>query len=205
MNLIAVALTSLILTPVVFAEGKYKAVVIEDRKPTTSSSGNSTEIEASIKLHITDELGSECRYKSNPKRVLSVNLIEQTAGTNRGKFLADVAYVADPNMVGVINKDGLVIDAMRLLKVISQDKKTKANKIVTVLLRPHVIPAGRNSPEQVAKFQIDLSALAKISWDETDGAGFEQVLRSKGSIGMTPYMIQNGGKFLILKPEQLDL
>lgn len=200
-----ILLIPILMTSIAFAEGKYKPVVIGDKNVETTAAKTPSAIESAIQDHVVAELGDQPRYKSGGKRVLSINLIEQVAGPNKGKILADVSYIADPNIVGVINKDGLIIDAMRLLKVISQDKRIKVKKIVTVLLRPYVVTIDNKTSEQVAKFQIDLSAFAGIKWDQIDGAKFETILSSKGNITMAPYMVQNGGKFLILKREQLDL
>lgn len=195
----------LTMTSTAFADGKYISVSSEDIKSISSDIKTASATESVIRDHIIGELGEQSRYKTNPKRVLSISLIDQLAGPNEGKFLADINFITEPNMMGLINLDGLIIDVMRIAKVISQDKSVKLSKIAVIQLRPHIIPFGGGSPEQVAKFEIDLASLEEMSWGQTDGLRFENVLQKKGKISMSPYFLKNGGKFLILKKEQLDL
>lgn len=188
----------------VFAQGKYTPIVITD-EPKLEKVESESPTKKVIQTHIIAELGEKPRYKSVNKRVLSINLTEQVAGPNEGKLLADIAYIADPNMMGVIDRNGMVIDAMRVVKAITQDPKIKSHKVGILLLRPHVVPIGRDQPEQMIKIQISLQEVSSINWDQMDGAGFEKILTSKGTLSVSPYFVKNGGKFLVLKREQLDL
>lgn len=190
----------------VFAEGKYKTVVIKEQKKESQVEKTPSPVEIGIEKLVIDELGEKPVYKSGRNRTVSVSLIEQVAGPHIGKYLLDLSYVSDPALTGPKNvtKDGLVIDAMRIMKAISKDKNVKSAKIVEVMLRPHVFVAG-GTLEQLLKIQVELSALRGPKWDGVTGAYFEELVRQRGKLNLSPYLIQNGGQFLILKQEQLDL
>lgn len=203
----SILILSFLMTSVCFADGnRYKTIYddkkVETAKPSTDLTEKSP-IEVAVEKYVIEALGEQSRYKSNNKRVIGVNLIEQIAGIDKGKLLLDLTYISDPDMLNNVNKDGLIIDAMRVIASLSKDKKIKA-KVGEVMLRPHVVVKD-GAVEQLAKFQIRLADLKGPNWDGVTGMYFENLLKQSGKINITPYFINNGGKFLVLKKEQLNL
>lgn len=190
----------------VFAEGKYATVVINGQMRESKEVKTRSPVEVAVEKLVIDELGEKPAYRGGGNRVVSVSLIEQVAGPHTGKYFLDLSYISDPALIGPKNvtKDGLVIDAMRIMKAISSNKIVKSAKIVEVMLRPHVFVAG-GTLEQLLKVQIEMSALRGPKWDGVTGAYFEELLRQRGKLNLSPFLIHNGGQFLILKPEQLDI
>lgn len=203
-NKILIFIFSMMIALMTFAQDKPKYVPYNPNLPPKSepAKGKSS-LEVSIEKYVIEALGEQSRYKSENKRVIGVNLIEQIAGVDKGKLLLDLTYISDPDMLNNINQDGLVIDGMRIVAAISKDKKIKA-KVGEVMLRPHVVVKD-GAVEQLAKFQIRLADLKGPNWDGVTGVYFENLLKEKGKINITPFFINNGGKNLVLKKEQLNL
>lgn len=192
------------VTPMTLAQKKPKYVPYDPNRPSkVEPTKDKSPIEVAVEKYIIEVLGEKSRYKSENKRVISVNLIEQAAGVDKGKLLLDLSYISDPDIVNNVDKDGLIVYAMRVIAALSKDEKIKA-KVGEVMLRPHVVVKD-GSIEQLAKFQIRLADLKGPNWDGVTGMHFENLLKQSGKMTIAPYLIHNGGKALILKREQLNL
>lgn len=198
---------TLILTPTIgAAQGKYKTVTIDLDKNAKAETKTASGEDALIERIAEEALGPETQYKSKKQRVLTVNQTEQLAGKNKGQFLIQVSYLSDPALLGPKNvtKDGLLVDAMRVVESLLTNPKVKSLKASEFMLMPSVVSADGNV-EQVMKIVVPIKPFKSIDWSKMDGATFEKLVKTNGSINIAPFFIHNGGKFLILKPEQLDL
>lgn len=176
---------------------KYKTVTLKDLAQNTKAESNSSEPAPDIANAVTEALGTDLIFKSATNRVLSTNLND---------YMVEINYLTLPALLGPKNvtKDGIFIDALRVAEELVKTKSIKTSKAKIIILRPHVITSDKRV-ESVSKIQVSLVTFKKANFSKLDGMGFEQWVRRNGQVNHAPFLINEGGKYLILKPELLDL
>lgn len=192
------ALTTVLLLSLASHAQKYKRVDLKNDKESHVVESGPSKAETEITAAVIEALGTDIIFKSASRRVLSINI---------NSSMIEINYLTSPALLGPRNvtKDGIFIDALRVVEELVKTKSVKSSTAKTLLLRPYVITSIDKSIEVVSKIEVNLNTLKKTKLGSLDGAAFEKWTRRNGKVSYAPYLINNGGKFLILKPEFLDL
>lgn len=176
---------------------KYKTVTLKDLSQNTKAESKPSPPVPDITNAVIEALGADLIFKSATNRVLSTNL---------NNYMVEINYLTLPALLGPKNvtKDGIFIDALRVAEELVKTKSIKTSKAKIIILRPYVILFDKRV-ESVSKIQVSLAAFKKANFSKLDGASFEQWARRNGQVIYAPLLINEGGKYLILKPELLDL
>lgn len=119
--------------------------------------------------------------------IISVDLIEQIDGEDKGGYLMTVAYRAKENLTVKMTRQGVVMDIRDFLK--HAVEKPGLGKVRIFFFRPHmnlVDKYGQTKEEQVGKVVIRRAVLDKINWDNITIENFENILASEGQFWIHP-------------------
>lgn len=190
-------LTAIILSTLNSHAQKYKTVTLKDLTQNTKAESKSSEPTPDIVNAVTEALGTDLIYKSATTRVLSTNLND---------YMVEINYLTLPALLGPKNvtKDGIFLDALRIAEELVKTKSIKTSQAKIIILRPHIITSDKKI-ESVSKIQVSITAFKKANFSKLDGVSFEQWARRNGQVNYSPLLINEGGKYLILKQELLDL
>lgn len=193
----SIALVTIFIFSISLHAQKYKTVDLKNTTQPAATEIKQSKANTEIVNAVTEALGTDLIFKSATNRVLSINLNDH---------MIEINYLTLPALIGPKNvtKDGIFIDALRVADELVKTKSVKTSKAKIIMLRPHVITSDKKV-ESVSKIQMSLTAFKKANLSKLDGAGFEQWARRNGQVNYSPLLINEGGKYLILKPELLDL
>lgn len=176
----------------------------QEHLPPCDESIKAASAEELIQKAIVSEVGEQVKYKGSFSRVISVKLTEQVVGPHKGKSLADIEFIVDPDMMKNVSKDGAMIDIQRFLKRLSEEDHFKKSNVALFMIRPYVVdPSGKL--QQILKVEFNKTDLLKLDWRVAGAQALEAAIVSKGKLKPSPYLLQNGGQHLVLNKDHLGI